>query len=108
MEVQIYCIILIIPLMLTVQINNLKFLAPFSALSNIFLITVCGISFYYIFEDFPSLETRNMHPTFSQLPLFLRFIFIHFNFTYINYQLQFNSFQYCNICNGRYMRCNAH
>ncbi|XP_077286825.1 proton-coupled amino acid transporter-like protein pathetic [Arctopsyche grandis] len=71
LDTPMYCGMLLVPFSLLVQINNLKYLAPFSALANVFLICVCGISFYFIFDDMPSLENRNLFPDIKALPLFI-------------------------------------
>lgn len=43
---------LIIPLVLLSWIPDLKYLAPVSAMANVFMITSVGIIFYWIFDNF--------------------------------------------------------
>lgn len=60
------CISLIlIPTILLCMIPNLKYLAPFSALANIFNFIAIFAVFYYCLEDVSSLEIRPAHVTFS-------------------------------------------
>jgi proton-coupled amino acid transporter len=51
-------------------IRNLKYLVPFSALANVFILVSFVITLYYIFRD--SLDTRDLEQIahVQQLPLF--------------------------------------
>ncbi|KAG6450758.1 hypothetical protein O3G_MSEX006744 [Manduca sexta] len=50
-SVEYYCLFILVPLSLMVQIRHLKWLAPFSLLANILLIATFAICLYYIFRD---------------------------------------------------------
>lgn len=62
--------ILLIPLIFLNLIRNLKFLAPFSMVANILTGCAMCITFYYIFQDLPSVNTRPIIADWSKLPLF--------------------------------------
>lgn len=61
---------LLIPLLLLNLIRNLKFLAPFSMIANALTAAAMCITFYYIFEDLPAVETRPVMADWHCLPLF--------------------------------------
>ncbi|XP_019894234.1 proton-coupled amino acid transporter-like protein pathetic [Musca domestica] len=60
---------LLIPLILLSWIPNLKYLAPVSMIANVFMGLGLGITFYYLVQDLPSIETRNYFQM-STLPAF--------------------------------------
>lgn len=62
--------ILMIPLILLNSIRSLKFLAPFSMLANLFTGAAMCITFYYVFEDLPSVNTKPSMADWKNLPLF--------------------------------------
>lgn len=71
---QSYMALLLVPMILLNYVRNLKFLAPFSMIANIFMAIGLGIVFYYIFRDpLPPLHRPNFSSGFSswgQLPLY--------------------------------------
>ena len=53
------------------SIRNLKFLAPFSLVANVFEFYTLGVIFYYIFKDpLPSFESRPLFSSWEKLPIF--------------------------------------
>lgn len=62
--------IILLPIMLTALIRNLKFLAPFSTLANALMIIGILIVLYYATQDLPNVEERQYMAKLSQLPLF--------------------------------------
>lgn len=61
----------LLPLLIAVNlIRNLKFLAPFSMVANMLMAAGMTITFYYIFQDIPSISERPSFSTFEQLPIF--------------------------------------
>uniref|UniRef100_A0A1B6FNG3 Amino acid transporter transmembrane domain-containing protein n=1 Tax=Cuerna arida TaxID=1464854 RepID=A0A1B6FNG3_9HEMI len=69
-SLQVYMILLIPPLILLNLMRSLKYLTPFSMISNfLFIIGVC-ISYYYIFDDLPPITERPMFSSWHQLPIF--------------------------------------
>ncbi|CAL8122208.1 unnamed protein product [Orchesella dallaii] len=72
---QSYIALLLFPMILLSYIRDLKLLAPFSTLANVFMGTALAIIFYYIFRDpLPPLDREGISPVFtswSQLALFL-------------------------------------
>lgn len=71
LTVPIYCLIFLGPILIFTQIKNLKYLAPFSGLANFLLVATFAICLYYIFKDFPSVQSRPMSIDISRLPLFI-------------------------------------
>ncbi|CAB3259053.1 unnamed protein product [Arctia plantaginis] len=51
-------------------IRNLKYLAPLSMIANMLVGTGMGITFYYLFQDIPSVDTVDKFGGFSRLPTF--------------------------------------
>ncbi|KAJ0183683.1 hypothetical protein K1T71_000106 [Dendrolimus kikuchii] len=51
-------------------IRNLKYLAPFSMIANLLVGTGMGITFYYLFQDIPSMSDRLYLADFNRLPVF--------------------------------------
>jgi len=73
LSVQTYMALLLLPMIFLNWIRNLKYLAPFSMIANIFMGIGLGIIFYYIFLDLPSINNANIAIGFSswkQLPLY--------------------------------------
>ncbi|CAF4949298.1 unnamed protein product [Pieris macdunnoughi] len=71
LSVETYCALTLLPLVLICQIRNLKWLVPFSAIANVFLVICFAITMYYIFTDLPSPVEREMVASVSQWPLFI-------------------------------------
>ncbi|KAK9500840.1 hypothetical protein O3M35_002026 [Rhynocoris fuscipes] len=69
-DVRLWMLILLLPLIAINMIRNLKLLAPFSQAANI--ITFIGISIvmYYVFEDLPSPSTRALTGELRNFSLF--------------------------------------
>ncbi|XP_047989126.1 LOW QUALITY PROTEIN: proton-coupled amino acid transporter-like protein pathetic [Leguminivora glycinivorella] len=70
LSIQMYCIIISIPLVLICQIRNLKYLVPFSAVANVMVVIVFAITMYYMFTDLPPVSDRVMVANPSTWPLF--------------------------------------
>ncbi|XP_052846793.1 proton-coupled amino acid transporter-like protein pathetic isoform X2 [Drosophila gunungcola] len=60
---------LLVPLILIAWVPNLKYLAPVSMVANIFMGLGLGITFWYLVQDLPSVETREF-VSWSTLPQF--------------------------------------
>lgn len=72
LSVETYCALTLVPLVLICQIRNLKWLVPFSAIANVFLVICFAITMYYIFSGLPKPDGREMVASVSQWPLFIR------------------------------------
>ncbi|KAJ2954320.1 hypothetical protein O0L34_g2573 [Tuta absoluta] len=59
MEIRIFIIFLLLPLILMVWIRNLKYLAPVSMLANFLMAVGLGITFYYLLKDGFSFDNVN-------------------------------------------------
>lgn len=62
--------VLLIPLILLSWVPNLKYLAPFSMIANLFMGVGLGITFWYLAADLPSPTERDSIGTFATLPVF--------------------------------------
>lgn len=70
LDERIYMVALL-PLLISMNlIRNLKYLAPFSMIANLLVATGMGITFYYLFQDIPSVSTRETFAGFERLPTF--------------------------------------
>lgn len=67
-----YMIIILLPLVLSCQIRELRYLVPFSFLANIFMVISFAITLYYMFTDLKTenIEKLSLIGSYSQLPLF--------------------------------------
>lgn len=61
----------LLPILIAVNlIRNLKYLAPFSMLANIFIGTGMAITYYYLIQDLPPVESAPQIVEIKQLPMF--------------------------------------
>lgn len=61
---------ILLPLILSCQIRELKFLVPFSFLANIFLLVSFAITLYYMFDKIEDPADRQWMGSIEGLPLF--------------------------------------
>ncbi|KAL0839719.1 hypothetical protein ABMA28_016365 [Loxostege sticticalis] len=71
LSVEYYCLIILVPLCLMCQIRHLKYLAPFSLLANILLVTTFAICLYYIFEGEINYQDKRVVGDIARFPAFL-------------------------------------
>lgn len=69
-DVRIVIAMLLIPLILLSWVPNLKYLAPFSAVANVFMGIGLTITFYYLCQDMPPISDRQLHTSFLKIPPF--------------------------------------
>lgn len=62
--------VILLPILLTALIRNLKYLAPFSTLANVLMCIGIIIVLYYSSQDIPSVTERRYIADWQQLPLF--------------------------------------
>jgi proton-coupled amino acid transporter len=73
-NVRLYMLALLAPLILLNYVRNLKLLAPFSTLANCITFVGLGIVLYYVFgedEGLPGLEDRKLLGELHGIPLFI-------------------------------------
>lgn len=63
-------LMILLPLILTNWIQNLKYLSPFSTIGNGVTIIAFGVISYYIFREPLSLDNRKPYGTISEFPQF--------------------------------------
>ncbi|XP_072941697.1 proton-coupled amino acid transporter-like protein acs [Epargyreus clarus] len=69
--VEYYCLVFLVPLCVMGQIRYLKWLAPFSLIANILLITTFLICLYYIFKDDITISDKLVVGHAERFPAFL-------------------------------------
>lgn len=69
-SVRIYILLTMIPILFIGQIRTLKYLVPFSAIANLFIVITFGITLYYIFKDPLVFDDKPNFASFATLPLF--------------------------------------
>ncbi|CAH1123042.1 unnamed protein product [Ceutorhynchus assimilis] len=70
LDVHLHMAIIILPILLTALIRNLKYLAPFSTLANVLMCVGIIIVLYYASQDLPDVTERRYVANWQQLPLF--------------------------------------
>ena len=71
LDVRLYMVMLLLPLILINWVRNLKLLAPFSSVANVITFVGLGITLYYVFDGIASPSERNMVGHVVDLPLFI-------------------------------------
>lgn len=69
-DIRICISLLLIPLILLSWVPNLKYLAPFSSVANIFMGIGLLITFYYCVTDMPDISERELTKTIFDIPPF--------------------------------------
>ncbi|XP_044749739.1 proton-coupled amino acid transporter-like protein pathetic [Coccinella septempunctata] len=62
--------LLLVPLLFLSYVPNLKYLAPVSMVANVFMAVGLGITFYYLVNDIPPVESREMVVDLTKFPIF--------------------------------------
>lgn len=70
LNIRIYIAMTLIPILFIGQIRTLKWLVPFSAMANIFIVVTFSITLYYMFNVPPRFDDKPLFSSFAQLPLF--------------------------------------
>lgn len=71
-DTRIYILLLLIPIIVIMQVRELKQLVPFTAVANMLIIASVGISLYFIFSKPISLTDRMFWPQWTTIPTFVR------------------------------------
>lgn len=78
-HVRIYILLILIPVILVGQIRELRYLVPFSALANLFIVITFGITLYYMFNEPITLDDKPGMASFSQLVSFQKEVNFNYN-----------------------------
>lgn len=70
LDVRLYMLMILLPMILMNCIRNLKHLAPFSTIANLITFIGIGMILYYIFKDFQSPSSREPFGESKNFPLF--------------------------------------
>lgn len=70
LDVRIYLMLMLIPMILLNMVRNLKYLTPVSLFAAILTVTGLSISFFYMLRDLPSTDTVKPIASWSTLPLY--------------------------------------
>ena len=69
-DVRIYIALTVIPCLIIGQIRELKWLVPFSAMANLFIVVTFAITLYYMFNEPLDYSDKENIAKVGQLPLF--------------------------------------
>lgn len=69
LDIRMYILVLMVPLIPISLIRNLKNLAPFSTMANILMAIALGITMYYLCIDLPPISDRPAIGAWHRLPL---------------------------------------
>lgn len=69
-DIKLYCLMLLLPLILINWIRNLKYLAPFSTVANGITVVGFAVIFYYLIDRGPTFENREAVGDLEKFPLF--------------------------------------
>ncbi|XP_060519999.1 proton-coupled amino acid transporter-like protein CG1139 isoform X2 [Cylas formicarius] len=69
-DIRLYMAAMLPLLLLINMIRNLKYLSPLSMVANILVATCISITFYYVFSDLPSFDSRPAAEHITKLPVF--------------------------------------
>ncbi|GAB0094803.1 proton-coupled amino acid transporter-like protein CG1139 [Sergentomyia squamirostris] len=69
-DVRIYIALVFLPVLAMGQIRELKYLVPFSATANVFIIVTFGVTLYFMFNVELEFHDKPLFSSFGQLPLF--------------------------------------
>jgi solute carrier family 36 (proton-coupled amino acid transporter) len=72
LNIRIYILIVLVPILFIGQIRSLKFLVPFSGSANAFIIIVFGIVLFYIFKEPLDISDKPAIVSWKQWPIFFR------------------------------------
>lgn len=70
LDVHIHMVIILLPILITCMIRNLKYLAPFSSIANLCMVVGIAITLYFATQDLPPVSDRRYVADWNQLPLF--------------------------------------
>ncbi|XP_062562052.1 proton-coupled amino acid transporter-like protein CG1139 [Armigeres subalbatus] len=70
-DTRIYILLLLAPTVIIMQVRDLKQLVPFTAVSNLLIITSVGISLYFIFSEPINIAERSLWPKWTTFPPFV-------------------------------------
>uniref|UniRef100_A0A1B0CAN0 Putative amino acid transporter n=1 Tax=Lutzomyia longipalpis TaxID=7200 RepID=A0A1B0CAN0_LUTLO len=69
-DVRIWIALMFVPVWVMGQIRELKYLVPFSAIANLFIVITFGVTLYFMFNVELEFHDKPLFSSFAQLPLF--------------------------------------
>jgi proton-coupled amino acid transporter len=70
LDLHIHMVLVLLPMMLSTWIRNLKYLVPLSSLANILILSGYIATIYIMCHDLPSISERRYVADWNMLPLF--------------------------------------
>jgi proton-coupled amino acid transporter len=70
LDIHIHMVFLLLPIMLSCWIRDLKYLVPVSLFANFFMTVGIAVTLYYISQELPAPSTRDYIAPWSKIPLF--------------------------------------
>ncbi|XP_055705064.1 proton-coupled amino acid transporter-like protein CG1139 isoform X1 [Phlebotomus papatasi] len=69
-DVRVYLVLILIPMIALNMVRNLKYLTPVSLLAAVLTVSGLSITFYYVLQDLPPTSTVKGFASWAQLPLY--------------------------------------
>ncbi|XP_053623876.1 proton-coupled amino acid transporter-like protein CG1139 isoform X1 [Plodia interpunctella] len=70
LDLSIHIIIVMVPLLLSCMVRNLKYLTPFSTIANVLMLLGVSTVIYAAAQDLPAVHTRDYIASWQQIPLY--------------------------------------
>jgi len=70
LDIHVHMTMILLPIMLSCWIRDLKYLVPLSLFANIAMVVGICVTLYYITQDLPAPSTREYIAPWSRIPLF--------------------------------------
>lgn len=70
MNVHLHMVVVLIPIILSTWIRNLKYLVPVSSIANFLVVAGYVLSVYLMSQDLPSINARTWVADWKSIPLF--------------------------------------
>lgn len=72
LDVRIYILIIMVPIIIIGQVRSLRLLVPFSGSANFFIVVTFAIVLYYIFKEPLVISNKPLVASWSKWPVFFR------------------------------------
>ena len=70
LDIHVHMAMLLLPIMVSCWIRDLKYLVPLSLFANFAMVAGISITLYYITQELPAVSTRDYIAPWSRIPLF--------------------------------------
>jgi proton-coupled amino acid transporter len=70
LDIHVHMAIILLPIMVSCWIRDLKYLVPLSLFANFAMMVGIAVTLYYISQDLPAASTREYIAPWTRIPLF--------------------------------------